>query len=56
MARRRDVLNLPMNSKPLAPESKRRLGWALLGFMILSCHDSVFRCRLDRSLGELKAL
>ncbi len=41
MARQDDVLNLPMNSKSVAPESERRLGWALLGFMILSGHDSV---------------
>jgi hypothetical protein len=35
------MLNLPMNAKSLAPESNRRFGSAPLGFMILSCHDSV---------------
>jgi hypothetical protein len=49
MAGQNHILNWPMNSKPLAPEGARLLGSAPLGFMILSCHDSVIHCCLDRS-------
>ena len=67
MAGQNHILNLPMNAKSLAPKSGRGFGSAPLRFMILSCHDSVIYCCLDRSqprrsaarpsrLGELKAL
>jgi hypothetical protein len=67
MAGQNHILNWPMKSKSLAPEGARLLGSDPLGYMILSRHDSVIRCRLHRSqprssagrpsrLGELKAL
>ena len=56
MAGQNHILNWGMKSKCLAPEGARLSGSGPSGFMILSCHDSVIRCRLDRSLGELEAL
>ena len=47
MARQNNMLNLPMNSKSLAPESAGLLSAARLWFGIQSCHDSVIHCLLN---------
>jgi len=41
MAGQNHVMNMPISAKSLAPESELRQNSAPLGFMILSCHDSV---------------
>ena len=47
MARQNNMLNLPVNSESLVPESAGRLRAARLWFMIQSCHDSVIHCLLN---------